>query len=121
MMAPHSGSLGPVAEFAALHLLAAIPNTLMLERIESDWAGRNEVISAPPVLENGHLIVPTVPGLGVDIDEAAVARYPSQRNVSIAAGGYEPGTEGEHVYVQMRLHRASYLSTGKGRKHAAGE
>jgi galactonate dehydratase len=121
MMAPHSGSLGPVAEFAALHLLAAIPNTLMLERIESDWPGRNEVISAPPVLENGHLIVPTVPGLGVDIDEEAVARYPSRRNVSIAAGGYEPGTEGEHVYVQMRLHRASYLSTGKGRKHAAGE
>jgi L-alanine-DL-glutamate epimerase-like enolase superfamily enzyme len=121
MLAPHSGSLGPVAEFAALHLLAAIPNTLMLERIESDWAGRNEVISAPPVLENGHLVVPTVPGLGVDINEEAVARYPSRRNVSIAAGGYEPGTEGEHVYVQMRLRRASYLSAGKGRKHAAGE
>ncbi len=116
MMAPHSGSLGPVAEFAALHLLAAIPNTLMLERIESDWAGRNEVISAPPVLENGHLIVPTMPGLGVDIDEEAVARYPSRRNVSIAAGGYEPGTEGEHVYVQMRLHRASYLSASKEAK-----
>lgn len=113
MMAPHSGSLGPVAEFAALHLLAAIPNTLMLERIESDWAGRNEVISAPPVLENGHLVVPTAPGLGVDIDEQAVARYPSRRNVSIAAGGYEPGTEDSHVYVQMRLHRASYLSTAK--------
>jgi galactonate dehydratase len=110
MMAPHSGSLGPVAEFAALHLLAAIPNTLMLERIENDWPGRNEVISAPPVLENGHLIVPTVPGLGVDIVEEAVARYPSQRNVSIAAGGYEPGTEGSHVYVQMRLRRAAYFS-----------
>jgi galactonate dehydratase len=110
MLAPHSGSLGPVAEFAALHLLAAIPNTLMLERIESDWPGRNEVISASPVLENGHLIVPTAPGLGVDIVEDAVARYPSRRNVSIAAGGYEPGTEAEHVYVQMRLHRAAYLS-----------
>jgi galactonate dehydratase len=110
MMAPHSGSLGPVAEFAALHLLAAIPNTLMLERIENDWPGRNEVISAPPVLENGHLLVPTVPGLGVDIVEEAVARYPSQRNVSIAAGGYEPGTEGSHVYVQMRLRRAAYFS-----------
>jgi galactonate dehydratase len=113
MMAPHSGSLGPVAEFAALHLLAAIPNTLMLERIESDWSGRNEVISAPPVLENGHLIVPTVPGLGVDIDEEAVARYPSQRNVSIAAGGYEPGTENEHVYVQTRLRRGAYLTAAK--------
>jgi L-alanine-DL-glutamate epimerase-like enolase superfamily enzyme len=113
MLAPHSGSLGPVAEFAALHLLAAIPNTLMLERIESDWPGRNEVISAPPVLENGHLIVPTAPGLGVDIIEERVAAYPSRRNVSIAAGGYEQGTEGEHVYVQMRLHRAAYLSTPK--------
>ncbi|HUC61020.1 MAG TPA: mandelate racemase/muconate lactonizing enzyme family protein [Alphaproteobacteria bacterium] len=107
MVAPHSGTLGPVAEFAALHLLAAIPNALMLERIENDWPGRNEVISAPPVLEGGHLLVPTAPGLGVDIDEAAIARYPSVRNVSIAAGGYEPGTAGEHVYVQTRLRRAA--------------
>lgn len=107
MMAPHSGTLGPIAEFAALHLLAAIPNTLMLERIENDWAGRNEVISGPPVLENGHLLVPTAPGLGVDINEEAVAQYPSIRNVSIAGGGYEPGTEDENVYVQTRLHRAA--------------
>jgi galactonate dehydratase len=107
MVAPHSGTLGPIAEFAALHLLAAIPNALMLERIEGDWPGRNEVISAPPVLEKGHLLVPTTPGLGVEINEEAVARYPSRRNVSIAAGGYEAGTEGEYVYVQTRLHRAA--------------
>jgi galactonate dehydratase len=110
MMAPHSGTLGPVAEFAALHLLAAIPNTLMLERIENDWSGRNEVISAPPVLENGALLVPTAPGLGVDINEEVVARYPSERNVSIAGGGYEPGTEGEFVYVQTRFKRAAQLN-----------
>ncbi|MFC0407235.1 mandelate racemase/muconate lactonizing enzyme family protein [Roseomonas elaeocarpi] len=36
MVAPHSGSLGPVAEYAALHLLAAIPNALILERLEDD-------------------------------------------------------------------------------------
>ena len=113
MMAPHSGTLGPVAEFAALHLLAAIPNALMLERIENDWPGRNTVISGAPVLENGHLLVPTTPGLGVDIDEAAVARHPSQRNVSIAGGGYEAGTDGEYVYVQTRLHRAAYLGRRK--------
>jgi len=39
-MAPHSGSLGPVAEYAALHVLAAIPNALILERIDDDWDGR---------------------------------------------------------------------------------
>src|SRR5204862_483454 len=39
-VAPHSGSLGPVAEYAALHFLASIPNCLMLERIEDDWPVR---------------------------------------------------------------------------------
>jgi galactonate dehydratase len=116
MMAPHSGTLGPVAEFAALHVLAAIPNALMLERIENDWSGRNEVISAPPVLENGCLLVPTAPGLGVDIDEAVIARHPSERNVSIAGGGYAPGTEGEHVYVQMRHRRAAYFGPTKNKE-----
>ena len=107
MLAPHSGSLGPVAEFAALHLLAAIPNTLMLERIEDDWAGRHEVITARPKQKDGHLAVPDAPGLGVDIREEVIARYPSRANVSIAGGGYEPGTEGEHVYVQTCLRRAA--------------
>jgi len=45
MMAPHSGSLGPVAEYAALHLMAAIPNGLILERIEDDWEGRASTVS----------------------------------------------------------------------------
>ena len=46
-MAPHSGSLGPVAEFAALHVMATIPNALMLERVEFDWSGRDTASSAP--------------------------------------------------------------------------
>jgi galactonate dehydratase len=116
MLAPHSGTLGPVAEFAALHLLAAIPNTLMLECILDDWPGRRDVITAPPVLEQGHYRVPTAPGLGVDIVEEAIARYPSLRNVSIAAGGYEPGTEGEDVYVQTRLRRAASFGCATRRR-----
>src|SRR5262249_5009218 len=97
--------LGPVAEFAALHLLAAIPNALMLERLEDDWPERNTVIAAPPAIEAGHMLVPDAPGLGVDIDEDVVKRYPSTRNVADASGQYEPGTAREHVYVQARLHR----------------
>jgi galactonate dehydratase len=113
MMAPHSGSLGPVAEYAALHLLAAIPNALMLERIEDDWPGRRDVISAHPEQKNGYLDVPNAPGLGVDINEDVIAKLPSQRNVSIAGGGYEPGTEQEYVYVQTRLHRAAAFKRKK--------
>src|SRR3546814_255788 len=107
MMAPHSGSLGPVAEYAALHLLASIPNALMLERIEDDWPGRYDVIRPVPRQEQGYLRVPDAPGLGVDIDEEAIARHPSRCNVSMAAGGYDPGTEGEFRYHQTRRARAA--------------
>jgi galactonate dehydratase len=116
MMAPHSGSLGPVAEYAALHLLAAIPNTLFLERIEDDWDGRSHTALPPLHQHNGFLTVPTAPGLGVEIDEDFVARFPSQANVSIpvtpASGAYAEGTFEEHVYVQTRMKRAHYFPKG---------
>ena len=116
MMAPHSGSLGPVAEYAALHLLAAIPNTLFLERIEDDWEGRAHTALPALTQENGFLKVPDRPGLGVDIDEDFVARFPSQANVSIpvskASGSYVDGTFEEHVYVQTRMKRAHYFPKG---------
>ena len=35
-VAPHSGTLGPVGEYAALHVMASIPNALALERVEFD-------------------------------------------------------------------------------------
>jgi galactonate dehydratase len=114
MMAPHSGSLGPVAEYAALHLMAAIPNALILERIEDDWEGREHTVVPHPRQQDGFLKVPDTPGLGVDIDEAFVARFPSRANVSVQAseqsGSYAAGTHRESVYVQTRLQTARYLS-----------
>jgi galactonate dehydratase len=110
MVAPHSGTLGPVAEFAALHLLAAIPNALMLERLEEDWEGRGRVVSAQPVIRDGHALVPDAPGLGVDIVEEEIARHPSERNVAVPGGAgnrnYEPGTQASFVYTQPRFRRA---------------
>jgi galactonate dehydratase len=116
MMAPHSGSLGPVAEYAALHVMAAIPNALILERIEDDWAGRAQTVIPHPVQENGFLKVPDGPGLGVDIDEEFVKRFPSECNVSIPgamkSGAYAEGTYDESVYVQTRLKRGVYFPKG---------
>jgi galactonate dehydratase len=112
-MAPHSGSLGPVAEFAALHVMATIPNALMLERVEFDWSGRYDVVT--PVLQavDGHLPVPDAHGLGVELVEEEIGRYPSVRNVadmpSADGGAYEPGTIGECVYFQTRLRRRARL------------
>ena len=116
MMAPHSGSLGPVAEYAALHLMAAIPNALILERIEDDWDGRARTVIPHPVQKDGWLTVPDAPGLGVDIDEAFVAQFPSSQNLSVPvsekANSYADGTFSEHVYVQTRMKRGVYYKPG---------
>lgn len=111
-LAPHSGSLGPVAEFAALHVMATVPNILMLERVEFDWSGRYDVVR--PVLEarDGALPVPDAPGLGVELVEEEIDKYPSERNVTdmpSSEGAYEPGTLGECVYFQPRLRRRARL------------
>ncbi|GGH29323.1 galactonate dehydratase [Alsobacter metallidurans] len=113
MMAPHSGSLGPVAEYAALHVMAAIPNALILERIEDDWDGRARTVIPHPQQVDGYLQVPDAPGLGVDIDEEFVAQFPSSQNLSVPIGkdttSYAPGTFDEHVYVQTRLRRGRHF------------
>jgi galactonate dehydratase len=112
-VAPHSGSLGPVAEYAALHLLAAIPNALILERVEDDVAVRDQVIWPVPVVVDGHLEVPDSPGLGVELREDVVAAHPSRANLSVPGdphdGAYAEGTWHEHVYFQQRLRRATSL------------
>ncbi len=98
-------------------LMAAIPNALFLERIEDDWEGRAHTVVPHPLSVDGFLKVPDAPGLGVDIDEAFVARFPSQANLSVqvsaSSGSYAPGTHDENVYVQTRLQRARYFSDKK--------
>ena len=77
MVAPHQGSLGPVAE---IHLLATLPNYLIHEYLVNDVPQRFEVMTGQPVIEDGHILVPDRPGLGVDLDEHAVERYPPHGN-----------------------------------------
>jgi galactonate dehydratase len=111
-IAPHSGSLGPVAEFAALHMLASTPNALILERVEDDVPVRYQVIHPLPTVIDGYISVPDGPGLGVDIDEDVVRAHPSQGNVSVVEdreAAYEPGTWSEHIYFQQRWRRQKML------------
>jgi galactonate dehydratase len=112
-VAPHSGSLGPVGEVAALHVMATIPNALMLERMEFDWAGRYQVVTPSIASDDGHLTVPSTPGLGVDIVIDEISKYPSLRNVAAlpADDGWscEPGTHAEFSYFQTRRSRGVKL------------
>jgi galactonate dehydratase len=102
-MAPHDGSLGPVAEMAAVHLLATIPNFLILEHLTDDVPQRYEVMEPQPEVVNGAILVPDAPGLGIDIVEEAIAKYPSNGNISIPSDSYD------YQYVAARRNRARFL------------
>jgi galactonate dehydratase len=104
--APHDGSLGPVAEMAAVHLCCTLPNFLILEHLEDDAPQRYEVMQPQPTIVDGHMLAPTAPGLGVDIVEEAIARYPSEGNIS------PPNPNEEYVYFRARQKRASWLGAG---------
>ncbi len=103
-MAPHDGSLGPVAEMAAVHLMATLPNFLILEHLEDDVPQRYEVMIGQPKIVDGHIIVPDTPGLGIDIVEEAIAKYPSSGNIAI------PDDSNDYQYIQARQGRALWLS-----------
>jgi len=105
-IAPHSGSLGPVAEVAAVHLMAWLPNALILERMEPDWPGRAQVTRSSLAIDAGHLLLPQGPGLGVVLDEAFIASHPSQSNTGAAKGGWNAGTADQFAYQQPRRPRA---------------
>lgn len=53
------------------HLLSVTPTAHLLEYV--DWA--NPILAEPVIVENGHVVIPERPGIGIAWDEAAVAKY----------------------------------------------
>lgn len=84
-VAPHSPQ-GPVSTAAAAHLALAIPNFLILEFVRSA-PYRDRVLKEPWIVRDGHLEVPESPGLGVDLDEEALAASPA-RPVGVPMGAW---------------------------------
>ena len=75
-ISPHS-SVGPVAFAAALHVAWSTPNMLMLEsfgEFDVDW--RSDLVSGWNPLKDGRLALPEAPGLGIELDERAIAEHP---------------------------------------------
>jgi L-alanine-DL-glutamate epimerase-like enolase superfamily enzyme len=74
-IAPHL-YCGPVVGAANIQLAASIPNFLILESIEG-WGGFHaEILKTPIRWEEGYVIPPTAPGLGVELDEAVALAHP---------------------------------------------
>ena len=74
-IAPHL-YCGPVVGAANIQLAACIPNFLILESIER-WGGFHaQLLKVPIRWEEGYVIPPTAPGLGIELDEAVALAHP---------------------------------------------
>lgn len=76
-IAPHL-YCGPIVGAANIQLSVCSPNFLILESIQT-WSGfQAELLKSPIRWEEGYVIPPSGPGLGVELDEAVAARHPYQ-------------------------------------------
>jgi len=74
-IAPHL-YCGPVVGAANIQLSACIPNFLILESIER-WDGfQAKLLKKPIRWEDGYVIPPSEPGLGVELDEDVARAHP---------------------------------------------
>lgn len=77
---PHN-PLSPVSTAACVQLDACIPNFALQEYTGESEPPKSELLLNPLKLEDGYLVVPDGPGLGVTLNEEAIARYPFQEKV----------------------------------------
>jgi galactonate dehydratase len=61
---------------------AAIPNYVLMEGQATEL---HDIVDQPLVVENGHVTVPDRPGIGIELREDMLARYPYRPHISLAA------------------------------------
>ena len=74
-IAPHLYA-GPVEWAANVHLAATCPNLLLVETIGTGGDFHRRLIGDAIRFEDGHLIPPEGPGLGIEVDEALARAHP---------------------------------------------
>lgn len=76
-LAPHNPN-GPLALAVAVHFALATPNWVIQEMLTDDVPWREDVLGRSLEVRDGCALVPTAPGLGVEVDEREAARHPFQ-------------------------------------------
>lgn len=74
-IAPHLYA-GPVEWAANIHFAASIPNLLMAETIQTGGDFHLALIKNSITWQDGYILPPTAPGLGIDFDEDLAHRHP---------------------------------------------
>ena len=75
-VSPHNYNSTTVGLAATLHAAAGMPNFLITEYFVNFEETGASIARSPLRVEQSHIALPTAPGLGIDLDEAALARYP---------------------------------------------
>jgi len=55
----------------SIHMVAAIPNGLVVEYMP--WV--DVIYQTPPVVKDGYIEIPKIPGLGLELDSEALKKY----------------------------------------------
>ena len=74
-IAPHL-YCGPIVAAANIQIATCIPNFLILECIEKMDGFYAEILKKPIQWKDGFVIPPKEPGLGIEIDEGVIGKYP---------------------------------------------
>ena len=96
-IAPHL-YCGPLVAAANIQLAATLPNFLILESIEKMQGFHAKLLKSPLMVEDGHMIVPTQPGLGVELDEAVALAHPYEGDKLHLEMAQEPFSAHKHRY-----------------------
>ena len=85
---PHN-PLSPVSTAACVQLDACIPNFALQEYTGESEPPKSELLVNPLKLESGYLVVPEGPGLGIELNEAALTAYPVKDKVLDTPIGFD--------------------------------
>jgi galactonate dehydratase len=77
-VSPHNYNSTTVGLAATLQAAAGMPNLVITEYFVNFEAVGAEIAVVPIQVEGGYIDLPTVPGLGIDLDEEAVAQRPGR-------------------------------------------
>ncbi len=89
-LAPHC-AIGPIALAAALHVDAVIPNFLIQEQIDASLGVG--LLQNPWLVRDGHIALPTAPGLGVEPDPQVAERTLETWEEELGGEYYHPSDQ----------------------------
>ena len=77
-VAPHN-FYGHLCTMMSAHFCAAVPNFRIMEIDIDDVPWKDDLVTHPPEIQGGELIIPDRPGWGTDLNEEAIAAHPPKR------------------------------------------